>query len=126
MGYDKKILVIEDSKPLNKILCYDLEKAGFKTISAFNGKEGFEKAIEEAPNLVLLDVNMPLMNGFEVCWKIKSHPHIKGVPIIMLTGRSDEKDFREAKDIAADAYILKPYKQDILIEKIKELLRIKD
>ena len=71
MGYDKTILVIEDTKPLNKILCFDLEQAGFKTVSAFNGKEGYEKAIEIKPDLILLDVNMPLMNGFEVCWKVK-------------------------------------------------------
>ena len=126
MEYNKIILVIEDSKPLNKILCFDLEKAGFKTLSAFNGKDGFETAVEKKPDLVLLDVNIPLMNGFEVCWKIKSHPDIKSLPIIMLTGRSQEKDFEEAKDSAADAYILKPYKQELLIEKIKELLRIKD
>jgi two-component system alkaline phosphatase synthesis response regulator PhoP len=126
MGYDKTILVIEDSKPLNRILCFDLDKAGFKTISAFNGKDGFEMAVEKKPDLVLLDVNIPLMNGFEVCWKIKSHPDIKKLPIIMLTGRSQETDFEEAKDSAADAYILKPYKQELLVEKIKELLKLKE
>ncbi|MBN1522189.1 MAG: response regulator [Candidatus Aureabacteria bacterium] len=126
MGYDKTILVIEDSKPLNRILCFDLEQAGFQTLSAFNGKDGYEKAIEAKPHLILLDVNLPLMNGFEVCWKIKAHPHIKRVPIIMLTGRSQQRDFEEAKDTAVDAYIIKPYKQELLIEKIRELLRIKD
>ncbi|MCK5707564.1 MAG: response regulator [Candidatus Aureabacteria bacterium] len=126
MAYEKTVLVIEDTKPLNKILCFDLKQAGFKTESAFNGKEGYEKAIEIKPDLILLDVNMPLMNGFEVCWKVKANLHIKDVPIIMLTGRSEDSDFREAKDSAANAYILKPYKQEILIERVKELLYIKD
>jgi DNA-binding response OmpR family regulator len=126
MGYDKKILVIEDTVPLNKILCFDLEQAGFQTASAFNGLEGYDKAVELKPSLILLDVNLPLMNGFEVCWKIKSHPNVKNIPIIMLTGRSQEQDFQEAKDSAADAYILKPYKRDLLVEKIKSLLYIKD
>ena len=70
MGYDKTIIVIEDSKPLNRILCFDLEKAGFKTVSAFNGKDGFEKTVEIKPNLVLLDINIPLMNGFEVAGRL--------------------------------------------------------
>jgi len=124
--YDKTILVIEDSKPLNKILCYDLSLAGFDTISAFNGKDGYELAIERKPNLIILDVNLPVMNGFEVCWKIKSHPNVKNIPIIMLTGRAGQQDFEEAKDTAADFYMVKPYKQEKLLAKIKELLRIKD
>ena len=126
MDYGKTILVIEDTKPLNRILCFDLEKAGFQTQSAFNGQEGYDMAVEQHPDLILLDVNLPLMNGFEVCWKIKSHPNIKNIPIIMLTGRSQQKDIEEARDSAADAFIIKPYNQEILIEKIRELLRIKD
>ncbi len=126
MKYGKTILVIEDSKPLNKILCYDLSLAGFDMLSAFDGKEGYETAIEKKPDLIILDVNLPVMNGFEVCWKIKSHPNIKNIPIIMLTGRTSEKDMEEARDTAADYYMMKPYKQEKLLKKVKELLRIQD
>lgn len=117
---DRLILIIEDEQQINEILTIQLGKEGYKTISAFDGIRGVEMALTENPDLILLDVMLPGMDGWEVCKKIREH---SGVPIIMLTAREDEVDKILGLELGADDYITKPYSARELTARIKANLR---
>ena len=117
---DRVILIIEDEQQINDILAIQLGKEGYKTISAFDGVQGLEMAISENPDLILLDVMLPGMDGWEVCKKIREQ---SGVPIIMLTAREDEVDKILGLELGADDYITKPYSARELTARIKANLR---
>ena len=103
---DRTILIIEDEQKINDILAFSLGKDGYKTLSAFDGVKGLEMALKENPDLILLDVMLPGMDGFEVCRKVREKSQ---VPIIMLTAREDEVDKVLGLELGADDYITKPY-----------------
>ena len=117
---DRVILIIEDEQQINDILAIQLGKEGYKTISAFDGIQGLEMAISENPDLILLDVMLPGMDGWEVCKKVREQ---SGVPIIMLTAREDEVDKILGLELGADDYITKPYSARELTARIKANLR---
>ena len=117
---DRVILIIEDEQQINDILAIQLGKEGYKTISAFDGIQGLEMAISENPDLILLDVMLPGMDGWEVCKKIREQ---SSVPIIMLTAREDEVDKILGLELGADDYITKPYSARELTARIKANLR---
>ncbi len=117
---DRVILIIEDEQQINEILTIQLAKEGYKTISAFDGIQGLEMALTENPDLILLDVMLPGMDGWEVCKKIRDQ---SGVPIIMLTAREDEVDKILGLELGADDYITKPYSARELTARIKANLR---
>ena len=117
---DRVILIIEDEQQINDILAIQLGKEGYKTISAFDGIQGLETALSENPDLILLDVMLPGMDGWEVCKKIREH---SSVPIIMLTAREDEVDKILGLELGADDYITKPYSARELTARIKANLR---
>ena len=117
---DRVILIIEDEQQINDILAIQLGKEGYKTISAFDGVEGLEMALSENPDLILLDVMLPGMDGWEVCKKVREQSN---VPIIMLTAREDEVDKILGLELGADDYITKPYSARELTARIKANLR---
>ena len=119
----KKILVIEDDNTTVDLLTMRLEHSGFEVSSANNGKDGLKKIHEEKPDLVLLDVFMPVMNGFETCRQAKQDEEIKHIPIVFLTTASQESQIEEGKKAGADGHIIKPYLGSGLVEKIKEYLK---
>lgn len=117
----EKILIIEDDKNMLKGLKFNLEARSFDVITAPNGEAGYRKAVEEHPDLVILDIMLPGKSGFEVCKDLKkSAPTL---PIIMLTARSQESDVVTGLDLGADDYITKPFGVLELIARVKALLR---
>ena len=120
----KKILVVDDSIFLQSLLKDRLESEGFFVIQALDGKEGLEKVKNENPDLVLLDVKMPIMDGFECCRRIKNDPIIKHIPVVFLTVMSQKTDIESGIEAGAEAYFTKPYDGNALVSKIKELLKI--
>ena len=117
---DRTILIIEDEQKINDILAFSLGKDGYKTLSAFDGVKGLEMALKENPDLILLDVMLPGMDGFEVCRKVREKSQ---VPIIMLTALSDEENQLRSFEQQIDDYIPKPFSPKILLCKIAAILR---
>ncbi|MFW6134412.1 MAG: response regulator [Elusimicrobiota bacterium] len=119
---NKKILVVDDEPDILKFVRILLEKNGYSVITAKEGSYAMEKIILEKPDLILLDIEMPEMGGFEVLERIKENPATQRIPTIMLTGRSDTSTFEKAVDKKADRYISKPFKGKFLLEKVSQVL----
>ena len=117
---EKTILIVEDEQNINDILAFTFAKEGYKTISAFDGVKALEMALTEKPDLILLDVMLPGMDGFEVCRKVRDK---SDVPIVMLTAREDEVDKVLGLELGADDYITKPYSVRELTARVKANLR---
>lgn len=120
---EKTILVVDDEKDLLDLIEYNLKKEGFKVIKAENGEDGIEQAREHKPDLILLDIMMPKMDGLEAVEVIRKDDEIKNTPIIFLTARSDEKTEVEGLDKGGDDYITKPISTTKLISRIKAVMR---
>ncbi len=118
----KKILVVDDEIGLTKVVEIRLKAAGYDVILAYDGQEGLEKAKTENPDLMILDLMLPKMDGFKVCGLLKSDARYKKIPIIIYTARVQDSDQQLGKEVGADAYITKPFDPQVLLEKIKMLL----
>jgi len=119
----KKILIIEDEKDIINLLTHYLEKEGFQVHSAFDGVSGLQSARAEKPDLVLLDLMLPQMDGLEVCKKLRTLPETAAVPVIMLTAKSEDSDKIVGLELGADDYVTKPFSPKELTARIKALLR---
>jgi len=117
---DKLILVVDDEAPIVEILKYNLTKSGYRVIEAYDGEAGYRLALEEKPDLILLDVMLPKMEGFEVCRKVREK---QSTPIIMLTARDEEVDKVLGLELGADDYITKPFSVRELLARVKANLR---
>lgn len=117
---DKTILIIEDEVAIVEILTFNLEREGYRVISALDGEEGVRLAKEENPDLILLDVMLPKMDGFEVCKYVRSRMN---TPIIMLTAREEEVDKVLGLELGADDYVTKPFSRRELLARIKANIR---
>lgn len=117
----KTILVVEDEVSIATLLQYNLEQAGFKVLLAHDGKVGLDLAVEKAPDLMLLDVMLPTLDGMEVCKELRSLK--KNIPIIMLTARDDEFDKVLGLELGADDYMTKPFSPREVIARVKAVLR---
>jgi len=118
-----RILVVEDDANIRFILKYNLELDGHEVTMAHNGQEALE-ALEPLPELILLDIMMPVMNGLDACRKLKENPEVKDIPIFMLTAKSQINDIEEAFKAGADDYLTKPFEPDELSEKIQKKLEL--
>lgn len=121
----KRILVVEDEEDLVKAITFRLEDAGYDIITALDGEEGLKKTKKEQPDLVILDLMLPKMNGYKVCGLVKNDTRYNKIPIIILTAKAHQSDRDLAKEVCADAYITKPFEPEVLLDKIKELLKEK-
>lgn len=119
----KKILIIDDSPCVVSTLKGILQKENFDVSIAYVGKVGLEKIKTERPDLVVLDILLPDMDGYQVCEKIKQDFQTKDIPIVMLTGKDMGEDFDEAMSKKADWYIVKPYNPPHLLKVLKKLLK---
>ena len=117
------ILVVDDEQDLLDLIEYNLRQEGYEVILAEDGQEGIQKAREHMPDLVLLDIMMPQMDGIEVCDRMREDPDLSHIPIIFLTARSDEKTEIEGLNKGADDYITKPISTNKLVSRIKAVLR---
>ncbi len=117
------ILVVEDENALVTLLHYNLEREGFRVVSASDGEEALIVAKEETPDLILLDWMLPLMSGVEVCRRMRRMPDLGETPIIMLTARGEESDKVRGLESGADDYVTKPFSPAELIARIRAALR---
>lgn len=119
----EKILIVEDEKDIRKMLDYNLEKEGFKTITTDDGEEAVRLVNKERPDLVLLDLMLPGMDGLEVCKTLKKDSKTANIPIIMLTAKTQESDKVVGLELGADDYVTKPFGIRELIARIKAVTR---
>lgn len=119
-----KILVVDDQPDIVKLARVKLDK-DFDILEAFNGEEALKKVDSEKPNLIILDVMMPKMDGWEVNKRLKEHPEHKKIPVIMLTARGQYEDQLKAVDTGIDEYVTKPFSPQKLLDKVKEVLEKK-
>lgn len=119
----KKILIVEDEEQMVEMLKIRLEANGYEVLSAADGKQGLEKAQREAPDLMILDLMIPKMDGFKVCGLLKKDARYARIPIIMFTARAQDSDKRMGQEVGADAYLTKPFEPKVLLDKIEELLK---
>ncbi len=117
-----KILIVDDEPDLVQTLRDRLEMNGYDIVTANNGKEGLEKAVQEKPNIILLDVIMPVMDGLEMLEALRKHPECKDCAIIMLTARSQRQDIVRAKVCGIQDYVVKPFDLSELVEKIENIV----
>ena len=117
----KTILIVEDEQSIVDILSFILVKEGYDTLEALDGPTGLQLALEQNPDLVLLDLMLPGMSGFEVCQKVRQAGSL--VPIVMLTAREEEDDKVRGLELGADDYITKPFKNRELMARVKANIR---
>jgi two-component system, OmpR family, alkaline phosphatase synthesis response regulator PhoP len=118
----KKILVTEDSPTILEILKSVLSEEGYEVIAAADGQQALDLARTEKPDLIILDLMLPKIDGYKVCRMLKFDEKYKEIPIIMLTARTKDEDEQLGKEVGADAYIKKPFQPEMIVDKIKEFL----
>jgi two-component system, OmpR family, phosphate regulon response regulator PhoB len=118
-----KILVIEDERSLIEVLTYNLEREGFEVLVALDGQEGLRQAQLKLPDLIVLDLMLPVKPGLEVCRELRMGPRTRDIPIIMVTAKAEESDQLVGFATGADDYVTKPYSMKVLIQRIKKELR---
>lgn len=118
----KKVLVVDDEVFIRRMIEVRLRVAGFTVIEAENGVDAVEKTISERPDLIIMDVMMPRMDGFQACEAIRSNPEISGTPILMLTARGQQIDVEKAMALGILEYITKPFSPKELADKVVEIL----
>jgi two-component system alkaline phosphatase synthesis response regulator PhoP len=118
----KTILVVDDEEDVLELVKYNLEKNGYRVTTASTGEEAISKARSIVPNLVLLDLMLPGIDGLEVCKQLKSNPKTEQVPVIMLTAKGEESDVVVGLEVGADDYITKPFSPKVLIARIRRIL----
>src|SRR5437763_4594045 len=118
-----RVLVIEDERGLTEVLGYNLQREGYETIVAHDGQEGLRKAQTLLPDLILLDLMLPVMSGLEVCRELKAGERTRDIPIVMLTAKAEETDQVVGFSMGADDYVTKPFSVKVLMQRIKALQR---
>ncbi len=117
----KRILVVDDEPKLVEMVKTRLEANDYEVLTATNGQEALDKARTEKPDLIILDVMLPKIDGYKVCRMLKFDEKYKAIPIIMFTARAQKEDVQVGQDVGANAYITKPFEASVLLAKIKEL-----
>jgi DNA-binding response OmpR family regulator len=118
----KKILVVDDEVDLVETVRFPLEMEGFNVLVSYNGEDALNQARKEKPDLILLDLMLPKLDGYKVCRLLKFDERYKHIPILMLTAKTQEKDKILGKETGADEYITKPFDIDELMKKVKTYL----
>jgi two-component system phosphate regulon response regulator PhoB len=119
----QRILIIDDERALTKVLTYNLQREGYETVVAHDGQEGLTKAQMLLPDLVILDLMLPVRNGLEVCRELRAGERTRHIPILMLTAKAEETDQVVGFSIGADDYVTKPFSVKVLVQRIKALRR---
>lgn len=117
----RKILVIDDEPDVVALLKTRLESAGYRVVTAGDGREGLKQALEEKPDLILLDIIMPAIDGNELCWLLKDDARTKEIPVVMLTAKGTKFDRSYGLSAGAAEYVTKPYDPKDLLEKIEKI-----
>jgi two-component system alkaline phosphatase synthesis response regulator PhoP len=117
-----KILIAEDERDIRELIAFTLQFAGYQVISTNNGEEAFETAKYEIPDLILLDIRMPRMTGYEACSHLKAELSTKHIPVIFLSAKGQEAEVQTGLDLGATDYIVKPFSPDQLVNRIQAAL----
>jgi two-component system phosphate regulon response regulator PhoB len=117
------ILVVEDEESILELITYNLRKDGYHATGVMSGEDAIEEASEQLPDLVLLDLMLPGLNGLEVCKKLKGNKKTESIPIIILTAKGEEADIVAGLEMGSDDYIVKPFSPKVLLARIKAVLR---
>ena len=120
---DAQILIVEDEEDILDVLKYNLHKAGFQTLEAPNGETARSLIREETPDLILLDLMLPGINGLDLCKILKKDEATKSIPIVMLTAKSSEADIVAGLEMGAEDYVVKPFSPRVLLARIQNVLR---
>lgn len=122
----KKILIVEDHADMRELLTWQIELMGYLPIPAKHGKEGVEKAVAEQPHLILLDIMMPGMDGWEAARTLRANPETKNIPILAATALFRDSDLRSCLDAGCNGYIVKPFTFQELQGKVQEFIAVSD
>ncbi len=117
-----KILIAEDERDIRDLVIFTLQFGGFEVVAAGNGAELVELAPREKPDLILSDVRMPKMTGYEACVALKANPATKDIPVVFLSAKGQEEEVSQGMAAGATAYILKPFAPDVLLTKVKDIM----
>jgi len=119
----KKILAVDDERHIVRLVQVNLERAGYEVVTAFDGKDALEKVASEMPDLVVLDVMMPYMDGFEVLQNLRKNPSTRELPVIMLTAKAQDADVFRGWQSGVDCYLTKPFNPMELISFVKRIFK---
>jgi len=120
----KKILIVDDEVDLVETVRFPLEMEGYHVLVSYNGEDALNQARKENPDLILLDLMLPKLDGYKVCRLLKFDDRYKHIPILMLTAKTQEKDKALGMETGANEYITKPFEMDDLLKKVKAYLKI--
>ncbi|HBE72890.1 MAG TPA: hypothetical protein DDW31_02130 [candidate division Zixibacteria bacterium] len=118
----KKIMVVDDEPYIARVIKFKLEQEGYAVISANDGVTGLDRIRQEKPDLVLLDVMMPGLTGYEVCQQVKADADLQGIPVVFLTAKGQERDREQGLNLGASDYITKPFSPNRLLELVKSII----
>jgi DNA-binding response OmpR family regulator len=116
------ILIAEDERDIRELINLMLTFSGHEVTLTANGEEALEKAKEFTPDLIMMDVRMPKLTGYEACKQMKALPHLKDVPVVFLTAKGQDEEVDQGMEVGAYAYILKPFAPDELTQRVNEIL----
>ena len=119
----KKILIVEDEKDIQELLKYHLEKEGYEILQVFDGEDGLELAQRELPDLIILDVMLPSLDGMEICRYLRADERTQIIPVIILTAKSEESDVIVGLKLGADDYVTKPFSPKVLVARVHAIFR---
>ncbi len=117
-----KILIAEDERDIRELVNFSLQFGGFTVVQAGNGAEAVEQAQKELPDLILMDVRMPKMTGYEACRQMKSMPDLRDIPVVFLSAKGQETEIQTGLEAGAEEYILKPFAPDELVKQVQTVL----
>lgn len=117
----RKVLIVDDDPSISRLLAMALSSNGYEVFEALNGIKGYKVARREKPDVVLLDIMMPDVDGYEVFRRIKLDPTTNGIPIVFVSAKSSEEDINKGLSMGANAYITKPFEISSLLDKVREL-----
>ena len=118
-----RILIIEDERALTEVLTYNLKREGYDTTVCFDGRDGLLKAQTQLPDLVILDLMLPVLSGLDVCRELRAGEQTRAIPILMLTAKAEETDQVVGFSLGADDYVTKPFSVKVLMQRVRALLR---
>lgn len=119
----KRILLVDDEKDLSDMVKMRLESNGYEVLTAYDGQEGLDKARREKPDLIILDLMLPKLDGYKVCRMLKFDEKHKGIPIVMFTSRVQDSDKKMGEEVGANAYITKPFEPETLLSTVQGLIK---
>lgn len=123
MSSKKRILIVDDEVQLVEMVKMRLEANGYETLAAYDGQAGLDMAKKERPDLIILDLMMPRMDGYKVCALLKRDSRYSKIPVLIFTAKAQEEDAKMSEEVGADAYLVKPFEPEALLGKISLLLK---